>query len=273
MRALVYVCLHTCGGLGDRLNGIINSYIVSKQTNRRFFIHAPTTFDSTVVPAGLVSWNATVPASCHNAIQSPINDIDQKHNQKLHKAASGVTACIAVRINQDYHTMAERKRALSALFAPFESPTTPYAAVHLRTGGNGDFKGIDPARNTIYDGLQMISRLNPTWNTVHIISDSVAAKDRLAVECRKTHQSCVYQRRKSRHIDRQPTSTSQLSEVWSDFRDIAGAACLVHSRSGFSEVAKLWPKGTVNTVSEIPCERNSTRRKPQESITTQTTNA
>lgn len=242
MRALVYMCISSCGGLGDRLKGIVHSYLASKETNRTFFIHAPSTFDNRIRSAGLVFWNATIPSLCRIAMQHPINDIDRRKNGRLDREAAGPASCIAVRVNQDWHTYAEQKKALSELFAPFERPSQAYAAIHLRTGGNGDFSGIDPDRDTIKDGLAMLSKLDSTWDTVHIISDSLAAKVRLATECRKTHANCVYQTSKSRHIDRQTTSADQLLQVWDDFRDIAGASVVVRSISGFSKMASFWPK-------------------------------
>ena len=210
---------------------------MSKETNRRFFIHAPTTFDSSVVPAG--RWNATLPSVCRKAIVSPIYEIDKP--PRFHKVAAGTTPCVAVRVNHDYHAETERKQALAELFLPIDPPKHRYAAVHLRTGGHEDYAGIDPPRDSVAKGLAMLSNVSILWNAVHIVSDSLEAKARLAHECRKTHAICKYRAGVSRHIDKQTTSNEDLAAVWDDFRDIAGATCVEHSRSGFSKLATIWP--------------------------------
>lgn len=237
MRALVYVCVHWCGGLGDRLSGIISSYIVSKETNRQFYIHAPTTFDSSIAPAEGMHWNASLPHECQE--RKPISVIDRDH-EKFLVAAHGEAPCVMVKINQDRHTDQERKQALAELFAPLHRPAK-YAALHLRTGGNCAYPNLDPGRDTVEHGMEMLKRLVSEKLKIYIVSDCLEAKIRLAEQCRTWKADCVYRRGASRHIDRQKTSGSDLADVWGDFRVLAGAAALEHSPSGFSAIAALWP--------------------------------
>lgn len=240
MRALVFVCVHWCGGLGDRLTGIINSYIVSKESHRQFYIFAPTTFDNLVEPAQGTNWNASLPPACDT--RHAINAIDSKNYSTLHAAAHGKAPCVTVRINVDnQHSVQERKQALSELFAPIQPPEHNYSVLHLRTGGNCAYRGIDPARDTIDKGITMLKRLTQLKLPIYIVSDCLQAKELLASQCRVRQVECVYRKGSSRHIDRQKTSPSDLANIWSDFRVIARAAAVERSRSGFSAVAAIWP--------------------------------
>jgi hypothetical protein len=211
---------------------------VSKQTNRQFYIHAPTTFDSEIAPARGMHWNASLPPECN--ISGAIDAVDKPHT-KFYAAAHGKAPCVAVRINQDEHDDQKKKEALSELFAPLRRPKRNYAALHLRTGGNCAYAGIDPGRDTMDDGIDMLGRLIKLKLEIHIVSDCLLYKTRLASQCTRWQATCFYRAGTSRHIDRQKTTRAELSTVWDDFRVLARASKLEHSRSGFSAVAAMWP--------------------------------
>lgn len=231
MRAIVYVCVHWCGGLGDRLNGLMGTYDTSRKTSRDFYVHAPTTFGYDFIGA---KWTKSIPSECASAIAHPHSFID-KHPKNVLHLAQGSIPCVAVRTNVNYLSWLERKAVLKMLFASIAIKKN-YSAVHLRTGGNGDYKGLDSPRDTVENGLALRNSL-PTDRPINIVSDSVSAKKELARGC----DVCTFDKRPGRHVDRQRVSKKDVEFVWKEFFILAGATCIAHSRSGFSEIAVIWP--------------------------------
>lgn len=241
LRIIVYTCFHSCGGLGDRLNGITAALAVSLATRREFRIHAPAT-TAALTPAD-IRWDLPIPPSCH-----PVHVIDQGKSgySKFLKLASSDIACIRVRINQYYGD--KQSQLLKQLFRPLprSSAAPPYAAIHIRTGGNGDFKGFDPARYNISDIPRFLAPLIEWTGTVYIASDSSLVKSASLIACRKRNLTCVHSVHRARHIDREKVTVADIQNTWDEFFMLAQAHCLVYSQSGFSELALLWPGNAIN---------------------------
>ena len=225
------MCVNLCGGLGDRLKGLMGTYDTSRKTNRDFYVYAPTTFTYDLIGA---RWNKSIPSFCENSIANPYYFIDKDPKHVVELAQSSIP-CVAVRTNRDYLSWRERKAVLKNLFAPI-SIKRNYSAVHLRTGGHGDYKGIDPPRDTVKMGMALVNSL-PMDKLIYIVSDSMSAKKALATGC----DLCTFIKKSGRHVDRQRVSREDVKFVWKEFLILAGATCIAHSCSGFSELATIWP--------------------------------
>jgi len=239
IRSLMFVCVKGCGGIGDRLKGIIGAYDISKRTNRDFYVYAPNTFPEDY---GGSNWNKNIPYECKVSLRFALRMNIDKPAHKVLKIAKRSSRCIAVRTNTHMlSSREEQRKLLKELFRPMPQSSETYAAIHLRTGGYGDYKGLDPPRDAIDRGYVLIKAL-PQNMPIHIVSDSVEAKTELQKAC----LSCLSDKDAAKHVDRQTVTKRDIAFVWKDFFLLAGATCIAHSRSGFSEVATMWPGSQFN---------------------------
>ena len=246
-RYLVYTCRPPtwCGGLGDRIKGVLAVFSACAGNNRQFLIDAPGTFDS-FQPAR-INWALPLPEAClqQSAVQLDLIDANTRGKQTLNEAAKGNIPCIKVNINELYEPAANWKAALTQLFRPADAAVSPpYTALHVRTGGNGDFRGIDPPRLSVASVAWFVRRARPGAPVV-IVSDSLAVKARASHLCRLRNLQCTYSQSRSVHIDRQKHTESDMLNTWRDFFTLVHSTCLLRSQSGFSEMATVWPGSRV----------------------------
>ena len=253
MKFLIFVCMQNCGGLGDRLKGVTEAFHVASQTNRSFAVH-PKVFEGMLKIKEVYQ---TLP-QCGNSETHEIM-IDRADHHRLVQRSLSPQKCLYMSVNLLTKEPADKLDVILATifhparYRPFEHD---YTAVHIRTGGNGDFKGIDPPRYKTDDVARFFSRVDPS-KRVFLATDSKDVKQ----QARAKMATILTQNNLAVHIDRSPVSKdSDLSAVAKDFEALVNANCLVFGRSGFSEMALHFPGHSQNLSCscKIPLNREET---------------
>ena len=250
MKFLIFACMQMCGGLGDRLQGATEAYYIALQTNRSFVV-LPTVFRGVVREKE----KYTIQPQCGRS-EAHLRIIDRVDSSRLLKMAMSPHKCLYVSVNMMSGAAgANIREILASIFYParYRPYEGRYTAVHIRTGGNGDFKGIDPPRYAADDVNRFLGRVEGS-SRLFLATDSKEVKER----ARGFISTVVTLDELAVHIDRSAViKDSDLGTVAKDFGALVNADCLVFGRSGFSEMALNFPgsRHNLSCSCKIPLDR------------------
>lgn len=103
---LIWSCSGTCGGIGDRLRGMMSTFYLAIETKRIFLIHNPTPFDlvKALIPTKLYDWRFD-PVLVRDKTKQSIVSMDFVRNKQLlqpHKYLK--EDVVYLKTNQDHDT-------------------------------------------------------------------------------------------------------------------------------------------------------------------------
>ena len=254
-RYLVYKCsdqfthyshFGKCGGLGDRIQGIISGAAAAKNTNRQFIIDSPLT-TANLNPSN-INWKQPLPPECFAGAVTlqELNLMDKWEPTTLFAAANSSIRCLSVRINQNFYGRTIAKALLAELFQP---PTlrfpglilnASYMSIHIRMGGNGDFgflETYEPPRYTWLDIKRFIAPALKWKGSVFLASDSLVVKGYVKAFL----PSVLFNSNKAIHIDKEFVSEKKMTETWQTLFTLSQAKCMIYGWSGFAFIAQDWP--------------------------------
>lgn len=286
---LRYMCVGAyCGGVADRVKGIIQTFYMAMCTGRQFHVHweTPAAISDYFQP-NLIEWKRTPP---NNQVAKPLVSMGKaipgvenpnllqphvSYNVKINKWM-GDEQILNSTCMQDYlSNFSDGKQAKNlvrmAFWTLFKwSPqvlqgvetiktqlniTTPYVAIHMRTGLVKNIKDTKRTKRENWPLFQKCAKAfqksiqgmcgATSFAPIYLASDTLQAKKKLLSldtdgSLKTRSEMEIY------HIDRTRASTltnkdEAMLDVFTDLKLLVDSTCLVMTPSGYSRLAQWLP--------------------------------
>ena len=254
--SLVYVCEKNCGGIGDRMSGIISAFYLAVALDRAFFIDykSPFPLTETLVPKTM-RWDYRVKRKCTttNGFRSKENEIFMVDSESPDQVLRRIEQ-LHERVTQLFDFAPEVKHRASQMTEELAFGTdAEFIAVHIRIGGRPKKSTrvvgwIDPKRHEIEDAATFfdcadskrrnagsISKSSP----IVLFSDSEELKKAPIVAARGVR---VVESTHISHTDRSWSFSKQSMrrgnvDTFAELYLMSRASCIVGSNSTYSGLA------------------------------------